>query len=58
MTEEKQRLKSESEKMAQVRAAYNADKRALVDKIEELEAAIRKKELEKIELESKINMMQ
>ena len=41
MSEEHEKLKGEQERMSQVRAAYNADKRALVERISELEDAIR-----------------
>lgn len=41
MSEEHDKLKGEQERMSQVRAAYNADKRALVERISELEDAIR-----------------
>ena len=41
MSEEQERLKQEQERMAQVRAAYNADKQAMSERIEELEGALR-----------------
>lgn len=38
---ERDNLRSEQERMTQVRAAYNADKRALVERVQELESALR-----------------
>jgi hypothetical protein len=40
--------------MSQVRAAYNADKRALVERIQELESSIRERDFARQELESKV----
>ena len=44
MSEEHDKHKGEQERMSQVRAAYNADKRALVERISELEDAIRQRD--------------
>ena len=56
MTEEQSKLKGDQERMTQVRAAYNADKRALLDRIADLEEVIRNKDLERQDLEQKINL--
>jgi septal ring factor EnvC (AmiA/AmiB activator) len=41
------RLKAEHERMNQVRAAYNADKRALSERISELEEAVSLREADR-----------
>ncbi len=44
--------------MSQVRAAYNADKRALVERIQELESSIRERDFARQELESKVQLLE
>jgi chromosome segregation ATPase len=38
LEEEQEKMKAEQDRMAQIRAAYNSDKRALQERIAELEA--------------------
>ena len=51
-------MKYEQERMTQVRAAYNADKRALVERIEELEAALTGKDCDRGALEGKLGLLE
>jgi hypothetical protein len=44
--------------MIQVRAAYNADKRALTERIQELESVLRQRDFDKQELEAKVNLLE
>ena len=41
-----------------MKAAYNADKKALIDRISELEKLIQSKEQEKGEIENRLNMLE
>ena len=41
------KLKEEKDKMSQVRAAYNADKAQLCERIQELESALRQREYDR-----------
>ena len=43
--------------MSQVRAAYNADKRALVERVQELESALRQRDFDKQEQEAKLALL-
>jgi hypothetical protein len=47
MSEESDKLKGEQNRMIQVRAAYNADKRALTERIQELESVLRQRDFDK-----------
>lgn len=47
MSEEQDRLKGEQNRMQQVRAAYNADKRALTERIQELESLLRQRDFDR-----------
>lgn len=58
MSEEQDRLKGEQNRMIQVRAAYNADKRALTERIQELESVLRQRDFDKQELEAKVNLLE
>jgi len=58
MSVEQDRLKGEQTRMTQVRAAYNADKRALSERIQELESALRQREFDRQELEAKVNLLE
>lgn len=58
MSEEQERLKGEQERMTQVRAAYNADKRALTERIEELESAVKEGFAARQDLESKLGLLE
>ena len=44
--------------MAQVRAAYNADKRALVERVQELESALRQRDFDRQETEAKVQLLE
>lgn len=44
--------------MTQVRAAYNADKRALVERVQELESALRQRDFDKQEQEAKLALLE
>lgn len=44
--------------MIQVRAAYNADKRALVERVQELESALRQRDFDKQEQEAKLSLLE
>ena len=44
--------------MTQVRAAYNADKRALTERIQELESVLRQRDFDKQELDAKVNLLE
>ena len=58
MSEEQERLRGEQNRMGQVRAAYNADKRALTERIQELESVIRQRDFDRQELEAKANLLE
>ncbi len=58
MSEESDKLKGEQNRMIQVRAAYNADKRALTERIQELESVLRQRDFDKQELEAKLNLLE
>jgi len=58
MFEEQEKLKGEQDRMSQVRAAYNADKRALVERIQELESTLREREFAHNELNSKVQLLE
>jgi hypothetical protein len=47
LSAEQDKLRGEQDRMSQVRAAYNADKHALVERIEELESALRQRDLDR-----------
>jgi hypothetical protein len=55
LSDEHDKLKQEYERLAQMKAAYNADKKAYIDKINELECIINFKDQEKLELENKLH---
>ena len=44
--------------MTQVRAAYNADKRALAERVTELESAVKLRDNERADLEAKRNLLE
>jgi hypothetical protein len=44
--------------MTQVRAAYNADKRALVERVQELESALRQRGFDRQETEAKVTLLE
>lgn len=55
---ENQRMKSELNKVDQLRAAYNADRNAFIHKIEELEREIRNLQTDKSEVEHKLKLQE
>ena len=44
--------------MSQVRAAYNADKSALIERIKELESAMAERETVRLEVETKLGLLE
>ena len=58
MSVEQDRLKGEQTRMTQVRAAYNADKRALTERIQELESVVRQRDFDRQELDAKVNLLE
>ena len=55
---ERDTLRAEQERMNQVRAAYNADKRALVERVQELESALRQRDFDRQETEAKVTLLE
>lgn len=58
MEEEQEKMKAEQDRMAQIRAAYNSDKRALQERIAELEAQNAQSSLNHQDLVQKLSLLE
>ena len=55
---EHDKLKQEYERVVQMKAAYNADKKALIDRINELEHEVQIKDSQKSDLEQRLSLLE